>query len=202
MPTRRGPSGDWVMGEDVLTSHTEYSVPKPPGLPEGYIFHDLRYNPVAGMLVATVRTGMTRDTVFRIYARLLADRHYRELPYDEGAAFSYRGVVSAVERPLIFFNQWRSRGDGAFDWAALVRCNLSEWTVEPIVTDRFGGGTDDRRWWISNLISSDSVGRRVSCVVGREAPTPEGSLVDYSFETLDTTDRTFTAHCVLEGVFL
>lgn len=142
------------------------------GLPASYAFSALVYSPISSILIATVETQDENGPRCRLFWRRAAAADYRELGGPVAPEISRRDVVVASDRPLGYFCEYVLEPTG-WNWRALMRVDFDTMKVAEVFNATRLGRNGIRRW-LAGLVSADSQGQTVCCVVGKEEPDGVG----------------------------
>ena len=188
--TARGISLETVRANAALEEPTiELAKAKSPGIPVGYKWKSLLYNPPSGTIIIEMTredTGHLR--LSRLFIRRRSAESYEPIgnPADD---LSCESPVTCDKLPIVIFNtvKWEDRGghpDGLYEFDLESR-KLTEClpTAALIIPEPY----DDS--WILSLVSLADDAKTLHAKVGLKRPVPTGAEVDYYLAKLTLADR-------------
>ena len=139
------------------------SPPKSPGMPAGYIWQQLLYNPASDTIVVEMKclADPPLPPLGRLFMRHKHADAYEEIG-DPTADISYQTPLTCEKQPIVIFNsiKWnRVRGGGAPHGVHAFNLRTKELTV-CVAKDILAIPEPHMRSWISTLVSLSDDGRR------------------------------------------
>ncbi len=169
-------------------STNELAQAKSPGIPAGYRWKNLLYNPASeSIILEMARADTGHPRLSRLFTRHKDAAVYEPVgnPADD---VSYESPVTCEKQQIVIFNsiKWAG-GGGNSDGVYLFNLKTKELTVR-IAKDALTIAEPHLRSWISALVSLSDDGQTLYMKVGIEKPVSGGGVVEYhlaSFALLD-----------------
>jgi hypothetical protein len=177
-------------------------VPKSPGIPAGYAWPRLLYNPASKTLILEMHGAGKEFLPTRLFMRHKDSEAYQQIgnPAEDVA---YESPVTCDKKPIVVFNslKWDKERNGG-DWAGVCCFNLNtkELTVcackETLVVSE-----QHTRAWVSALVFLSDDGQNLYLNIGIEKPSRSGSVVNYHLARLNMADKTLELVSPLRDTF-
>jgi len=186
--SEHGVSLESVRSEIQEEPTRELAQAKSPGIPAGYRWKNLLYNPASeSIVIEMARTDTGHLPMSRLFTRRKDAAVYEPVgnPSDD---VSYECPVTCEKQPIVIFNsiKWAG-GGGTPDGVYLFNLKTKELTV-CIAKDALMIAEPHLRSWILALVSLSDDGQTLHMKVGIEKPVSGGGVVEYylaSFALLD-----------------
>jgi hypothetical protein len=169
------------------------SPPRSPGIPVGYSWERILYNPASETIIAEMSCVADRPLppLGRLFMRHKDADGYEQIgnPADD---VSYGTPVTCEKQPIVIFNtvKWdKVRGGGTPDGVYAFNLRTRELAV-CVAKDSLAIPETHLRSWISALISLSDDGRTLFVNVGIEKAVPNGAIVHYYLASLDLEHKT------------
>jgi hypothetical protein len=148
--------------------------PKSPGIPAGYAWPRLLYNPASETLILELHGVGDEFLPTRLFLRHKASEAYEQIG-NPGEDVSYESPVTCEKQPIVVFNsfQMQKRGDHwAGDWAAVCAFNLQKKELSVcIAKETLALPEPYTEGWVSELVSLSDDGHTLHLKVGiKETP--------------------------------
>ncbi len=142
---------------------------KSPGIPAGYAWPRLLYNPASEVLIVELRAAGQQFVPTRLFMRPKNSQSYEQIGNPAGDV-SYESPVTCEKQPIVVFNsfQMQKRGDGwAGDWAAVCAFNLQTKELAVCIgKETLALPAPYTEGWISELVSLSDDGHTLHLKVG------------------------------------
>jgi hypothetical protein len=164
--------------------------PKTAGIPAGFVWRKLVYNPASEMLIVEMRGSQGPH---RLATRLFM-RHRNSEAYEQigqpAEDVSYGSPVTCEKLPIVVFNSFLWDKSGNANWAGLHIFDLK--TME--LTDCLEEGKlaipePHLRTWVIELISLSDDGRKIYLNIAIEKGTSTGAIVESHLASLDLDEK-------------
>jgi ClpA/ClpB-like protein len=167
--------------------------PRSPGIPAGYTWQRLLYNPASKTIVLEMKCPLDRP--LPPLGRLFMRRHnadgYEQIG-DPAPDISYQTPVTCEKQPIVIFNsiKWdREGGGGNADGVYAFNLHTKELTI-CVAKDTLTILEPHTRSWISTLISLSDDGQTLYVNVAIEKAISGGrSVVHYHLASLNLADK-------------
>ena len=186
--SEHGVSLESVRSEIQEEPTRELAQAKSPGIPAGYRWKNLLYNPASeSIVIEMARTDTGHLPMSRLFARHKDAAVYEPVgnPADD---VSYECPVTCEKQQIVIFNSMKWAGGGGNpDGVYLFNLKTKELTV-CIAKDALMIAEPHLRSWILALVSLSDDGQTLHMKVGIEKPVSGGGVVEYylaSFALLD-----------------
>ena len=171
-----------------LDSARTHIATKSPGIPVGYTWQQLLYNPASETIVVEMKCPADRP--FPPLGRLFM-RHKHADAYEQignpAADVSYETPVTCDKVPIVIFNsiKWNKvRGGGNPDGVYAFNLRTKALTV-CVAKDTLAIPEPHLRSWVAGLVSLSDDGRTLYVKVGIEKAVPTGAVVHYYLASLE-----------------
>ena len=173
---------------------------KSPGIPAGYRWKTLLYNPASeSLIIEMAETNTGHLPMSRLFVRHKDGSHYEPVgtPSDD---VSYESPVTCERQPVLIFNsvKWAG-GGGSPDGVYSFNLRTKELTV-CIAKDALDVPVPHLRSWISTLVSLSDGGQILYLKVGIEKSVPGGGVVHYYLASLALTDNKLELLSLLKDI--
>ena len=164
-----------------------------PGIPAGYAWQRLLYNPASKTIVLEMKCPPNRPlpSLGRLFMRRQGADGYEQIG-DPAPDISYQTPVTCENQPIVIFNsiKWdREGGGGNADGVYAFNLNTKELTV-CVAKDTLTIPEPHLRSWISTLISLSDDGKTLYVNVAIEKAVPGGrGVVHYHLASLNLADN-------------
>lgn len=168
------------------------SPPRSPGIPTGYRWQQLLYNPASETMVVEMKCPPDQPLppLGRLFMRSKHADAYEQIG-EPAADISYQTPVTCEKQPIVIFNsvKWnRASGGGDSDGVYAFNLRNKELTV-CVAKDTLAILEPHVRSWISTLISLSDDGQTLWVNVGIERAIPGGAVVHYYLASLTLADN-------------
>ena len=167
----------------------ELAQAKSPGIPAGYRWKSLLYNPASeSVIIEMARQDTGHLPMCRLFMRHKDAAGYEPLgnPSDD---VSYECPVTCEKQPIVIFNSMRwAGGGGSPDGVYMFNLKTKELTV-CISKEASTTAEPHLRSWISTLVSLSDDGQTLYLKVGIEKPVSGGGVVEYYLASLSVLDK-------------
>jgi hypothetical protein len=167
----------------------ELAQAKSPGIPAGYSWKNLLYNPASeSIVVEMAQPGTGHLPMSRLFARHMNAAVYEPIghPADD---VSYESPVTCEKQPIVIFNsvKWTGGGgnpDGVYSF------NLkTKELISCVAKDSLVIAEPHLRSWILTLVSLSGDAQTLYLKVGIEKPVSGGGLAEYYLASLTLLDK-------------
>jgi len=176
--------------------------PQSPGVPAGYAWPRLLYNPASETLILELHGAGKELLPTRLFMRHKDAEAYLQIDSPD-EDLSYESPVTCDKQPLVVFNsiRWdKSRTGG--DWAGIYAFNLHTRELALCVSKESLIFEDPHtRAWVSALVFLADDGRKLFVNVGIERSSGSGGAVNYHLASLDLTTKRVELIAPLKDVF-
>jgi len=184
-----GVSLESVRSEIKVEPSRELAESKSPGIPAGYMWKRLLYNPASeSVVIEMARTDTGHLPMSRLFTRRKDAIVYEPIgnPSDD---VSYECPVTCEKQPIVIFNsvKWAG-GGGSPDGVYSFNLKTKELT-SCIAKDALVIAEPHLRSWILALVSLSDDARTLYLKVGIEKPVSGGGLVEYYLASLTLLDK-------------
>ncbi len=167
----------------------ELAQAKSPGIPAGYRWKSLLYNPASeSVIIEMARADTGHLPMSRLFARHKDAAGYEPLgnPSDD---VSYECPVTCEKQPIVIFNSVRwAGGGGSPDGVYTFNLKTKELTV-CIAKDALTIAEPHLRSWILTLVSLSDDGQTLYLKVGIEKPVSGAGVVEYYLASLGLPEK-------------
>ncbi len=167
----------------------ELAQAKSPGIPAGYRWKSLLYNPASeSVIIEMARVDTGHLPMSRLFARHKDAAGYEPLgnPSDD---VSYECPVTCEKQPIVIFNSVRwAGGGGSPDGVYTFNLKTKELTV-CIAKDALTIAEPHLRSWILTLVSLSDDGQTLYLKVGIEKPVSGAGVVEYYLASLGLPEK-------------
>ena len=173
------------MAEDPLK---EFTPTKTPGIPPGYSWKNLLYNPASETIVIEMAcTGRGHLPMSRLFARRKDAEVYEQIG-QPGDDLSYEAPVTCEKHPIVVFNSIKWEGSGGNpDGVYLFNLITKELTL-CLAKDTFNDAERRLSSWISTLVSLSDDGQTLYLKIGMH-PFSRSGVVDYYLASVGLADK-------------
>jgi hypothetical protein len=166
--------------------------PRSPGMPAGYTWQQLLYNPASGTIIVEMECPADRPLppMGRLFMRHKDADAYEQIG-DPAADVSYENPVTCDKQPFVIFNsiRWNKvKGGGTPDGVYAFNLRTKELSV-CVPKDALAIPEPHLRSWIKALISLSDDGQTLHVNVGIEKAVPSGAVVHYYLASLGLADN-------------
>jgi hypothetical protein len=177
-------------------------VPKSPGIPAGYAWPRLLYNPASKTLIFELHGAGKEFLPTRLFLRHKDSEVYEQIG-NPAEDVSYESPVTCDKQPIVVFNslKWDRKRHGG-DWAGVCCFDLTtrELTV-CVCKETLVVSEPHTRAWVSALIFLSDDGQKLYVNIGIENRSRSGSFVNYYLASLDLADNKLELVSPLRDVF-
>ncbi len=178
--------------------------PKSPGMPAGYTWQQLIYNPASGTIIVAMERPVDRPLppLGRLFMRHKDADAYEQIG-DPADNVSYETPLTCEEQPIVIFNsiKWNKVRDGGTpDGVYSFNLRTKQLTV-CVPKDTLAIAEPHLRSWISTLISLSDDGQTLYANVGIEKAAPGGAVVQYYLASLALADNRLLLLSHLKDIF-
>jgi len=167
----------------------ELAQPKSPGIPAGYRWKNLLYNPASdSIIVEMARTNTGHLPMSRLFTRHKDAAAYERVgnPADD---VSYESPVTCEKQPIVIFNSMKWAGGGGNpDGVYTFDLRTKELKV-CVAKDALIIPEPHLRSWILTLVSLSDDGQTLHVKVGIEKPVSGSGVVQYYLASLGLADN-------------
>lgn len=160
--------------------------PKSPGMPAGYRWKQLIYNPASETII--VEMTSPGPPLGRLFMRPKDTEAYEPIG-NPAADMSYESPVTCEKQPIVIFNsvKWANRG-GTPDGLYAFNLRTKELTV-CLAKDTLTIPEPHLRSWILTPVSLSDDAQKVYLKIGIEKPASGGGVVEYYLASLAVSDK-------------
>jgi hypothetical protein len=160
--------------------------PKSPGMPAGYRWKQLIYNPASETIV--VEMTSPGPPLGRLFMRRKSAEAYEQIG-NPTSDMSYESPVTCEKQPIVIFNSVRwANGGGNPDAVYTFNLRTKELTV-CVAKDTLTIPEPHLRSWILTLVSLSDDAETLFLKVGVEKPASGGGVVAYYLASLSLLDK-------------
>lgn len=171
------------------------------GLPKGYSVSSLAFHRGTGLIIVSVTTREDRRLRYRVFARSLAERRYREVS-QSGSDLSYKSLLVAAEAPLLFLNCFEANTLGDY-WLQVLSVDLRTFATTPVIKrGAFAPSANATRIWVADLVAVDPLGTELACVVGQEIGREDETEARYDLCIITVSSAKLEVLTTLDNVFV
>lgn len=167
----------------------ELTQPKSPGIPAGYRWKSLLYNPASETIVVEIaRADTGHSPMSRLFMRHKDAGAYEQIgnPADD---LSYEAPVCCEKEPIVIFNSTKWAGGGGNpDGVYAFNLRTKELTV-CVAKDALTIREPHLRSWILTLVSLSDDGKTLYVKIGLEKPVSGGRIVEYYLASVALADN-------------
>jgi hypothetical protein len=166
----------------------ELAQAKSPGIPAGYRWKTLLYNPASESLVVEMaRTDTGRLPMSRLFARHKDAEIYEQIgqPSDD---ISYEAPVTCEKHPIIVFNSIKCEGSGGNHDGVYIFNLITRDLTLCFAKDTLNITEPHLRSWVLTLVSLSDDGQTLHLKVGMQ-PISGGGIVDYYLASFGLADK-------------
>jgi hypothetical protein len=162
---------------------------KSPGIPAGYRWKNLIYNPASDSII----TELARLDTGHLQMNRLFTRHKDAAFYEQVGTpaddVSYESPVTCEKHPVVIFNSMKwAGGGGTPDGVYALNLSTKELTL-CVAKDAFVIAEPHLRSWILTLVSLSDDAQTLYLKVGIEKQVSGGGVVEYYLASLALLDR-------------
>jgi hypothetical protein len=166
----------------------ELAQAKSPGIPRGYRWKNLLYNPASErIIVEMARTDTGHLPMSRLFTRH-KDAEAYELVGDPADDVSFESPVTCERQPIVIFSSTRWEGGGGDHDGVYMFNLLSKELKICVAKDTLNIPGPHVRSWVSTLVSLSDDARTLYLKVGIQAVSG-GGIVDYHLASLDLVNQ-------------
>ena len=178
----------------------ELAQPKSPGIPTGYRWKNLLYNPASeSVVIEMTRTDTGHLPMSRLFTRHIGGEFYEQIgnPPDD---VSYESPITCESQPIVIFNSVKWAGGGGHpDGVYSFDLRTKELSV-CIPKDSLIIPEPHLRSWILTLVSLSEDGETLYLKIGIEKSVSEGGVVHYYLASLTLGDKRLKLLSVLKDI--
>jgi len=167
---------------------TELTKAKSPGIPAGYRWKTLLYNPASEtIIVEMARSDTGHLPMSRLFMRNRSADAYEQIgnPAD---SVSYEAVVTSEKQPIIIFNSMKWEDSGGNSDGVYVFNLLTKELSICVPKDSLNIPQPHLRSWVLTLVSLSDDGQTLYLKMGIEKPVSGGGIVQYYLASLSIAD--------------
>ena len=167
----------------------ELSQPKSKGVPAGYRWKSLLYNPASDRIVVEMARADTGHLpISRLFVRH-RDAEAYELIGNPDDKTSYESPVTCEKHPVVIFNSAKREGGGGNpDGVYAFDLRTHELKI-CIANDTLNIPEPYLRFWVLTLVSLSDDGETLNLKIGLEKPAPGGGVVDYYLASVNLANK-------------
>ena len=186
----RGVSLEGVRANISIEEPTaELAKVRSPGIPAGYRWKTLLYNPASEtIIVEMARSDTGHLPMSRLFMRNKSADAYEQIgnPADN---VSYESAVTSEKQPIIIFNSMKWEGSGGNPDGVYVFNLLTKELSICVPKDSLNIPQPHQRSWILTLVSLSDDGQTLYLKIGIEKPVSGGGSVEYYLASLGIADK-------------
>jgi ClpA/ClpB-like protein len=167
----------------------EFAQAKSPGIPAGYRWKNLIYNPASeSIIVEMARADTGHLLMSRLFTRHKAAEAYEQIG-DPADNVSFEAPVTCEKQPIVIFNSTKWAGGGG-DPDGVYAFNLSAKKLTVCVAKgALNIAEPHLRSWILSLVSLSDDAQTLYLKVGIEKSVSGGGVVEYYLASLAMLDK-------------
>jgi hypothetical protein len=166
----------------------ELTQAKSPGIPAGYRWKTLVYNPPSeSIVVEMARTDTGHLPMSRLFTRHINGEGYEHIgnPSDD---VSYESPITCDKQPIVIFNSIRWEGGGGNSDGVYVFNLITKELTLCVAKDTLNIPEPHLRSWILTLVSLSDDGQTLYLKIGMQ-PASRAGGVDYYLASLSLADK-------------
>jgi hypothetical protein len=167
---------------------TELSKAKSPGIPAGYRWETLLYNPASETIIVEMRSDTGHPPRSRLFIRNRSADAYEQVGNPAGNV-SYEAAVTCQKQPIIIFNSMKWEGRGGNDDGVYVFNLLKKELSVCVAKNSLDIPQPHLRSWVLTLVSLSDDGQTLYLKIGIETPVSSGAVVQYYLASLGIADK-------------
>jgi hypothetical protein len=164
----------------------ELAQAKSPGIPAGYQWKTLLYNPPSESIVVEMARTEGHLTLSRLFTRHIAAEVYERIG-DPPNDVSYESLVTCEEQPIVIFNSTKWEGGGGNNDGVYLFNLLTRELTLCIGRDTLNIPEPYHRSWVLSLVSLSDDGQLLYLKAGMLPDT--GGVVDYYLASLGLANK-------------
>lgn len=167
----------------------EFHQAKSPGIPRGYRWKNLLYNPASeSIIIEMARTDTGHLPMSRLFTRHKDAEAYEQIG-DPADDVSFEAPVTCEKQPVVIFNSMKWAGGGG-DPDGVYAFNLSaKKLIVCVAKDALNIPEPHLRSWILSLVSLSDDAQTLYLKVGIEKAVSGGGVVEYYLARLALLDK-------------